>query len=95
VKTRCRSPGSFASAWPELIIACDVRGRGLLQTDRTDITTRLHVASFAFTGADAKYEIYSQNEVVLVAVSNNVLCYCSVLMTQLTCSLFRVQHSMD
>jgi len=33
-KTRCWSPGSFASAWPELIIACDVRGRGLLQTDR-------------------------------------------------------------
>jgi len=33
-ETRCRSPGSFASAWPELIIACDVRGRGLLQIDR-------------------------------------------------------------
>jgi len=24
---------NFASAWPELIIACDVRGRGLLPTD--------------------------------------------------------------
>jgi len=22
--------------WPELIIACDVRGRGILQTDRTE-----------------------------------------------------------
>jgi len=32
---RCRSPGSFTSAWLELIIiACDVRGRGILQTDR-------------------------------------------------------------
>jgi len=26
--TRCRLPERFASAWPELIIACDVRGRG-------------------------------------------------------------------
>jgi len=26
--TRCRLPGSFASAWPELIIASDVRRRG-------------------------------------------------------------------
>jgi len=71
--TRCRSPGSFASAWPELIIAyevrkrgeawpklmlaCDVSGRGIgyyRQTDRrTDITTWLHIASFAFTGAHA------------------------------------------
>jgi len=33
-KTRCRLQGSFASAWPELIIACDVRERSLLQTDR-------------------------------------------------------------
>jgi len=51
------------SAWPELIIACDVRGRVLLQTDRqkdkTDITTGLHIASFAFTGADAKKTCYS------------------------------------
>jgi len=26
--TRCRFSERFASAWPELIIACDVRGRG-------------------------------------------------------------------
>jgi len=43
--TRCRSPESFASAWPdnsswcqeawpELITDFDFRGRGLLQTDR-------------------------------------------------------------
>jgi len=31
---RCQSLGSFASIWPELLIACDVRGRGILQTDR-------------------------------------------------------------
>jgi len=24
--TRCRLPEKFASAWPELIIACDVKG---------------------------------------------------------------------
>jgi len=49
------SPGSFASAWPKLIIAYDVRGRGLLQAGgRTDITTRLDIVSFAFTGVDAK-----------------------------------------
>jgi len=28
VKTRCRLPERFASAWPELIIACDVRRHG-------------------------------------------------------------------
>jgi len=28
LKTRCRLAKRFASAWPELIIACDVRGRG-------------------------------------------------------------------
>jgi len=27
-QTRCLSAERFASAWPELIIACDVRGRG-------------------------------------------------------------------
>jgi len=27
-QTRCRLPESFPSAWPELIIACDVKGRG-------------------------------------------------------------------
>jgi len=32
-KTRRRSPGNFASAWPELIIASDVRGYGSLQTE--------------------------------------------------------------
>jgi len=54
-KTRCWSPESFASVWPELIIIYDVRERGLLQTDRrTDITTGLHIASFVFTGADVK-----------------------------------------
>jgi len=67
----CRSPERFASAWPELIIACDARGvtsswqqpacaayigslpthSGYRQTDRrTDITTGLYIASFAFTG---------------------------------------------
>jgi len=58
--TRCRSPGSFASAWPDLIIACGVRERGLLQTDRkTDTTTGLHIASFAFIGVDAKNSGYN------------------------------------
>jgi len=33
------TPGNFASAWPELIIACDIRGRGLLQVDRQDRKT--------------------------------------------------------
>jgi len=48
--------------WPELIIACDVGGCGLLHTDRrTDITTGLHIASFAFTGADAKNEAQLQD----------------------------------
>jgi len=32
--TRCWSPRCFASAWPKLILACDVKSRGLLQTDR-------------------------------------------------------------
>jgi len=45
--TRCQSPGSLVSAWPELIIACDVRGRGLLQTEG-------HNVSFAFTGNGRK-----------------------------------------
>jgi len=59
ISTRCQSPGSSASTWFELIIACDVRGHGLLQTDRqtdrrTDITTGLYIASFTFTVADAK-----------------------------------------
>jgi len=50
-----RSMGSFASAWLELITACDVRGHGLLQTDRrTDITTGLHTVSFTFTGGGYK-----------------------------------------
>jgi len=50
--------GSMArhgEAWPEeLIIACDMRSEAYYrQTDRmTDITTELHIASFAFTGAD-------------------------------------------
>jgi len=84
-KTRCWLPERFASAWPKLIIACDVRGRGewlhrcswpplvrpigsLLahsmhsdyrQTDRrTDITTGIHIASFAFTGSDAKKTLH-------------------------------------
>jgi len=49
--TRCQPQGSSAPAWPE-IIACDVRGRGLLQTDRrTYITTGIYIASFAFTGS--------------------------------------------
>jgi len=34
VQTRWRSSGKIASAWLELIIACDVRGRGFIQTDR-------------------------------------------------------------
>jgi len=38
--TRCQSPGSYASAWPELIIAYDVRWRGLLQTDRQKDTSQ-------------------------------------------------------
>jgi len=40
--------GRFASAWPELIIACDVRGRGLLQTDGrpVDVTTGLRIVAF-------------------------------------------------
>jgi len=66
----------FASAWPELIIACDVRGRNEwlhccrwppLQLAcaayrlfahafrlQTDLTTGLHIASFAFTGGRRK-----------------------------------------
>jgi len=73
--TRCWLPERFASAWSDLIIAFDVRGRGewlhrcplqlacvayrlfarafhalRLQTDRrTDITSVLRNASFAFT----------------------------------------------
>jgi len=54
-------PGSFASTWPELIIACDVRGHDLLQTDmRTDITTGLHIASDAFSDADAKISVLNK-----------------------------------
>jgi len=42
-----------------------VRGRGLLQTDRrTDITTGLHIAFFAFTGAHTK-KLYEQHNLLL------------------------------
>jgi len=51
-----------APVCPKLIIAHDVRGRDLLQINRqtegqkdrrTDITTGLHIASFAITGEEA------------------------------------------
>jgi len=53
-ETRCRSPGSFASSWPELIIACDVRGRGLLQIEKDRHHNRVtYIASFAFTSSSS------------------------------------------
>jgi len=69
--TRGQSLGSFASAWPKLIIGCDVRGHGLLQTDRTDITTGLHIGSFASTGSGCKkIQLTQPNDVYLdVSVS--------------------------
>jgi len=73
-------PERFASIWPELIIAYDVRGHGewlhhcswlplqlactayALPThsnyrQRSDITTGLHIASFAFTGGGRKIRL--------------------------------------
>jgi len=35
-KTRCRSPGSFASAWPELLTACEVVTSGGVAYYRQD-----------------------------------------------------------
>jgi len=89
-QTRCQSLESFASAWPELIIACDVRGRGLLQTDgQTDITTALHTASSAFTGVNAKKTIIQaprkqlcsagfQHQAVMTSYSCSAYKFCKV-----------------
>jgi len=64
-----RGGGGGGGGWQG--IACDVRGRGLLnrQTDRrTDITTGLHIVSFTFTGGGRKMNIYNNAHIYLLTI---------------------------